>query len=522
MLPSELLVARKYGNTIRPIYAKLIGDTVKAAEKMIVIFTSYIGRKKREVKEAAAELEGQGYDYRYVRGLYTLLERRCQFQTAATIPPDKVRWQVFHATVEQGIPSTLEERQKILDGEAAQLQISAKELEDSLYADLDEELIVTQFSPIEAQTLVRQYNLSLTQTLLFRSSEMEFTASANWQRIFRGIKWLGLIYTIRKQDENYWVKVDGPLSLFKLSNRYGTSLAKLIPHITVAPEWRIHAKVLKQRSDRQLLNLKLNSHRHSVYLKSTETSVEEAYDSSIEQDFARRFNLLHTGWRMIREPGPLPVGRQVMIPDFLFEKAGMKVYMEIAGFWTPEYLKHKLQQLRNVQNVDMIVAANRSTAGGMLDKLGRRLNVIYYSRVVPLRPILKHLNAREMALGNMQRQRFQTMELKLEGTIVKTKEIAEQLNILESVVQEELKNRRIPGYRVVGDALISEEILQSIEAKINQRFTEEVLTLHEATQLIEEFGGVNPTRILEALGYRIEWHGIDPAEAIIWRNTRKN
>ncbi len=79
---------------------------------------------------------------------------------------------------------------------------------------------------------------------------------------------------------------------------------------------------------------------------------------------------------MTREPGPLPVGRQIMIPDFLFEKAGMKVYMEIAGFWTPEYLNHKLQQLRNVRDVDMIVAANQSFMGTMLDKLGQQLKII--------------------------------------------------------------------------------------------------------------------------------------------------
>jgi len=67
--------------------------------------------------------------------------------------------------------------------------------------------------------LVRRYNLGLTQTLLFRCAEMGFTASGNWQRIFRQVKWLGLIYTIQRRGGDHWVKVDGPVSLFKLSNR---------------------------------------------------------------------------------------------------------------------------------------------------------------------------------------------------------------------------------------------------------------------------------------------------------------
>jgi predicted nuclease of restriction endonuclease-like RecB superfamily len=519
VLPNELLITRKYGDTIRPVYAQPDGENVKIAEQMINAFESHTGRTKRELKEATTGLEEQGYDFRYVRGLYTLLERRCQFKTSATITPTKARWHVFHATAKTGLPSTVEERQRILDEEATQLEISAKELEDNLYADLDEELIVTQFQPIEAETLVRRYNLSLTQTLLFRSSEMEFTASANWQRIFRGIKWLGLIYTIRRQRENYWVRVDGPLSLFKLSHRYGTSLAKLIPHITVAQKWSIHAKVLRRHGDRQLLNLKLNSRRHGSYLKSTETPVEGEYDSAVEQDFARRFNLLHSGWRLTREPEFLPVGRYVMIPDFLFEKAEMKVYMEVAGFWTPEYLRHKLRQLQEVKGVDMIVAANRSHAGEKLDRLGRRLNVIYYKREIPLRPILDHLNSREATLGKLQLQRLRNTELKLEGAIVKVTEIATTLNVLDSVVEEELKRRSLPGYRLLRDVLISDEILKRIADRVNQRLTEGTLTLSEAIQLIEEIGGVNPTRILKMLGYQIEWHGIDPTRARVHRTT---
>jgi hypothetical protein len=298
-------------------------------------------------------------------------------------------------------------------------------------------------------------------------------------------------------------------------------LAKLIPHITAAPEWRILAKVLRPGSDRQLLNLKLNSQRHGEFLKSTISSGEEAYDSGVERDFAQRFNQLQTGWSVTREPGPLPVGRQIMIPDFLFEKAGMKVYMEIAGFWTPEYLNHKLQQLRNVRDVDMIVAANQSFMGTMLDKLGQQLKIIYYTKKVPLRPILTHLTAREIALGKLQRQRFQTVKLKPEGPVVKMREIAERLNILESVVQEELKERRIPGYRVVGDALMSEEILQRIAEQMEERLSEGTLTLQETTQCIEELGGNNSTKILEVLGYQIEWHGIDPSKANILRKARE-
>ncbi len=64
----------------------------------------------------------------------------------------------------------------------------------------------------------------------------------------------------------------------------------------------------------------------------------EVYDSRVEQDFAYRFKALHTGWTVTREPEPLPVGNRVMIPDFALQKGGLKVYLEVMGFWTPRYL----------------------------------------------------------------------------------------------------------------------------------------------------------------------------------------
>jgi len=36
----------------------------------------------------------------------------------------------------------------------------------------------------------------------------------------------------------------------------------------------------------------------------------------------------------------------VFIPDFGFEKNGVKAYLEVVGFWTDEYLQKKLGKLR--------------------------------------------------------------------------------------------------------------------------------------------------------------------------------
>ncbi|MFQ6053821.1 MAG: DUF790 family protein, partial [Candidatus Bathyarchaeia archaeon] len=517
VLPSDLLVARRYRDTIRPVYARLTEENLEFAERLIDLFKGFQGRRRRELEEAVEALEEDGHDYRFVRGLATLLERRCQFNVAATVSPAEARNRLFHASAKRGIPTTLEERRRLLEEEAARLEVSPWDLEESLYADLEEEQVLREFQPIDSGDLLRLYNLGLTQTLIFRASEMEFTASGNWQQIFRWLKWLGLIYTIQLQEKGYWVRVDGPVSLFKLGHRYGTSLAKLLPHIVAAADWSIQAWILRRRGDRRLLKLDLDSPRHSAYLKAKELPVREEYDSRVEESFAQRFNALRTGWRLTREPGPLPVGRHVMIPDFLFEKAGMRVYMEVAGFWTPEYLRHKLRQLREVEGVDMIVAADRAHACHQLDRLGKRLNIIYYKGRVPLRPILDHLRTREAELRHRQLERLRELELKPEGPVTTASELAQRLGVLEEAVKETLRHREIPGYRLLGDMLISDPTLEEIGRHIDERMGEGALTLKEAVSLVEELGGSRPSRILEHLGYSIVWYGIDPEKAQVRR-----
>lgn len=248
MLPSDLLVARRYRDTVRPAYAKLDEGNIESSGRLIALFETFQGRRKRELDEAVTGLEeASGRDYRHVRGLATLLERRCTFKVEAAVKPCEARESLFRTAAEEGIPATLEERGRILEEEAGRLDVSVEELEGSLYADLEEEQVLCEFQPVDAEGLIRLYNLGLTQTLLFRCTEMGFTASGNWQQIFRWIKWLGLIYTIQPQGGGYWVKVDGPVSLFKLGNRYGTSLAKLLPYITAARSWSVEALILERR-----------------------------------------------------------------------------------------------------------------------------------------------------------------------------------------------------------------------------------------------------------------------------------
>ncbi len=153
MLPSSLLVARRWRDRIRPVYASLSRENLEVARRLIQTYQGHVGRKKGILKEVMAELEDLGYDYRYVRGLSTLLDRRCIFHYSTEANPTLVRRRVFQVAHEMGLPTTPEQRELVMKRAAHEMGTTVEELEGSLYADLEDELILDGFNPVEPENL---------------------------------------------------------------------------------------------------------------------------------------------------------------------------------------------------------------------------------------------------------------------------------------------------------------------------------------------------------------------------------
>ena len=513
MLPSSLLRTRRSRDKIMPVYAKIDTSNEGMANLLINIYSEHVGKKKGLLNAAVLHLENLGYNYRFVRGLAVILDRRCQLVTNAVVDPLEARRKIFKVASEKGTPTSTEERSIILSQVAEELKIDVEGLNESFYGDLEHEMIVVSFDPMTPTDLLKQYNISLTQTLLFNATELSFTASGNWQQIFRQIKWLGLIYSISLSGPDYWVKVDGPTSLFKLTKRYGTSLAKLLPAIFSSKYWKVQAKVVDRFKKNRLFNLELDSLEYGRYMKRGVE--EETFDSGIEEDFAAQFRALVVDWELIREPGPLPVGKHVMIPDFLMKKGGLKVYLEIAGFWTPKYLEDKMRKLSMVRDVDMIVAVDRRLICEKTSKKSDNFNIFYYRRKIPLKPILTHLQDRERNLIEGEIEILLNKELNFSTPIVEAKDIANTFGISVEAVKKAIAQLQIAGYRRLSDMFAKETLLKVINEALTNGLQGQKLNFVEASKLIESSGGRNPSTILEALGYQIMWHGINPESAEI-------
>jgi hypothetical protein len=87
-----------------------------------------------------------------------------------------------------------------------------------------------------------------------------------------------------------------------------------------------------------------------------------AYDSRLEERFARDFARANLDWDLVREPEPVEAGGVLVFPDFavVHRRDTLKRFLlEIVGFWTPDYLREKLGRLRAMPRMPLVLCIDR-------------------------------------------------------------------------------------------------------------------------------------------------------------------
>ena len=306
MLTSDLLATKISKGKIEPVYAPLDPENLAVAGSVIDIFQNHVGSTYGEL---IGELEGlEEINYRLIRGLAQLLERRCEIGEVSGIDPGAARRAVFEES--RGFITGQKEREEVMDRIASKLSIKAGDLEKALWADQEENLVIKDFQAIAPENLLRQYNLSLAQTLLFRATAMEIQIEDNYQPVFRKIKQLGLMYSMLDDK----ISLDGPVSLFKLTEKYGSSFAKLLPTIMSSAKWGLKADIVKKTAQgKRVYDFALDHTRKGLFIFGTESGNEGTlvFDSAIEKEF---YQLSFKGWTVRREPAVLKAGPVCFYP----------------------------------------------------------------------------------------------------------------------------------------------------------------------------------------------------------------
>jgi len=503
---------------IKPVFAEHSEDNVGIAQNLIEQFSSFIGKRKGLLNDELHALE-EDTDYRFLRGLFTLLERRTITEQLTSYSPFHLREAVFELTNQLcgGAVITQKEREFILTEVSKRLGIPEEDLTAGLWGDEDDELIIKSFESLTAEELIGRYNLSLLQTMLFKATVLEVSFRfVNIKELLRRIRFYGLMYDIEKQGEYINLVVNGPVSVLKMTRRYGTSLAKFLPYAIKTDDWRLRADILEGK---RVLKFSLTQEEFNRYYVIDEVADMQMFDSSVEEKFFKQFRSLGSNWIIKREPEPLIKDSTVMIPDFSFEGYNRRIFMEIMGFWTPDYVKRKLEKLKVLSSdpgMDIILCVDENLQCSP-SRLGFK-NVIRYKKRIPVKEIIKILSKYEREQIDMEidmlNERFREDDL---TPVVELDKLSEDVGVSLESMKRFLNEQKLSGYVFTGNLLVSKGMMSQLYEKL-EGLRMRKGTYKQALSLIgDTLDSEFQTEIFDKMGFTIDWSSLNVSNAVIKR-----
>jgi predicted nuclease of restriction endonuclease-like RecB superfamily len=358
-----------------------------ALERALAVYRSRLGQPLGQVRNAArlaleavrpdrvealVELLDQAATYEWPRGRLQAERRVRCFEAAAREHPllDPERARALAGTVLGAAPGTLEEAVA------------------RLYADYPEFHRLAAFpGDYTAQSLRADYDLAQAQALLYSAVRVEVEARADFKHILQYARLSRLLYRLAPlPGGGYRFVFDGPTSLLRRTHAYGVDFARFLAALVQARDWRMRADIAL-RKDWRPVTFALSE----ADGLSSRVPAPRLFDSRLEETFARKFGAEREGWRLRREAVVLEAGGTHVVPDFLFTHAdGTEVALEIAGYWTPEYLADKLARLARVRAPNLIVAVPK---GRGLGEGGLPAGALVFSHGIRLGDLLARLEA---------------------------------------------------------------------------------------------------------------------------------
>ena len=248
MLTGNLVRVRQSRNRVIPQY--VAADDPKwlaAAEQLLELFRSLAGCSRAELEQEISEALGDSPTQLVHQGLAKLLEDRCEFEVASDHPPDELREQVFLAAARLRSAGAFD-RHAVLNEVAAALQLQPEQIDQGLFGDLKGEQRLLRFEDCTAGQLLDRYNVALAQAVLLRSTGLTVDVigetPARFRTLMRAIKFHRLICEVRGGAKGaVTLRLDGPLSLFSSTQKYGVQLANFLPTLIQCRSFELTAEI---------------------------------------------------------------------------------------------------------------------------------------------------------------------------------------------------------------------------------------------------------------------------------------
>jgi predicted nuclease of restriction endonuclease-like RecB superfamily len=327
---------------------------LEVAESLLLIFREGVNMTRGEIETEIDELVGEGMATLAHRGLAKVLEDRAEFEVVADVPPETIREKVFSAAAAQRLAIKAAgqraafRREDVLKAVGEELSLEPETVAAALFADLKDENRMLRFEDLTAHRLIDRYNVALAQAVLLRSVlvtvELRREKPARYRQLFRNLKFHRLLYRVEgSMSAGYVFHIDGPLSLFSATNKYGLQMALFLPTLLLSEDFRLDAE-LRWGPKRE---------PRTFHLESSDGLVSHAADTGTYVPaevgaFLERFRQVAPAWEVSEATDILELGREgVWVPDFRFvhKATGLDVFVEVLGFWKRSSLDRLLKLL---------------------------------------------------------------------------------------------------------------------------------------------------------------------------------
>jgi predicted nuclease of restriction endonuclease-like RecB superfamily len=208
------------------------------------------------------------------------------------------------------------------------------------------------------------------------------------------------------------VTLYGPQEVTGAPNQYGQRLARLCRallgyrrHIGGAAlaadgirglaRVYLHGRAVTFVLDDRLLKLLRGAGPHEA--SDDQDFSARLFDSSLEQGLYDELMALERageahGWHIEREPEPVLAAGTILVADFALTRGARRVYLEIAGYWRPEYRERKLRKLQAVRDVVALLVAIPESARQAFAPLSGTMPLLWYRTRVGARSLLDALD----------------------------------------------------------------------------------------------------------------------------------
>lgn len=363
MLTGDLVRARRKGENLTPAYLRGPGRErlLPYAESLIAALQGLVGERRDAIDEALDELHHGARDRVTVLGLRKLCEDRSTYGMEPGPPPEDVRRAVFFAASRAhqalGVRDRFD-RGAVLAQVGAELGVSPEALDARLFADLRGEERLLAFDAPTPSELLERYDVALAQATLFRATKVvlrvEGESPARYRALFRSARFHGLLHLVEGSAERgYTITLDGPMSLFEASSRYGVRLAMFLPAVLACRAFHLRAELAWGKAREPAI---------FTITPADELVPHAAPEAPLAPELAdlcEAFARLRSPWKPAPNDRVLALpGEAVVVPDLVFrhEASGREVYFEHFGPWCRDAVFRRVEALKRGLGAPLLLA----------------------------------------------------------------------------------------------------------------------------------------------------------------------